>query len=124
MRYATRKKGHSDAESEASRGQLAIRDEDFDKIPEVVGDPDRVVFGLKAKGKGLDAIAYVKRMDDGTITHVEEVRTGRKRLAAASMWKYPAAMDVDSIAANLHPNVRDDGGRTVPIVVRGLGADK
>jgi hypothetical protein len=41
-----------------------------------------------------------------------------------SMWKYPAAMDVDSIAANLHPNVRDDGGRTEPIVVRGPGADK
>ena len=36
-----------------------------------------------------------------------------------SMWKYPAAMDVDKIAANLHPNVRNDGGRTLVIVLWG-----
>ena len=41
----------------------------------------------------------MKRLEDGTIAHVEEVRTGRKRLAAVSMRKYPAAMDVDKIAA-------------------------
>ncbi len=118
------KNEHGDAQSEASRGQVAITDEDFEKIPEVVSDPDRVVFGLKTRSKSLDAIAYVKRLEDGTIAHVEEVRTGRKRLAATSMWKYPAEMNVDSIAANLHQNVRDDGGRTEPIVVRGPGADK
>ena len=118
------KNEHGDAQSEASRGQIAITDKDFEKIPQVVNEPDRVVFGTKTKSKGLDAIAYVKRLDDGTIAHVEEVRTGRKRLAATSMWKYPAAMDVDSIAASLHPNVRDDGGRTPSIVVRGPSSDK
>jgi hypothetical protein len=54
---------------------------------------------LQAKSNGLDTIAYVKRLDDGTIAHVEEVRTGRKRLAAVTMRKHPAEMNVDDIAA-------------------------
>lgn len=124
MQSGTQKKGHGDAESESRRGQLAITDADFESLPQVVGDPDRVVFGTQTKSKALDAIGYVKRLEDGTIVHVEEVRTGRNRLAAVTMWKYPAAMDVDKITANPHPNVRDDGGRTPVIVVRGPGADK
>ena len=39
------------------------------------------------------------------------------------MQKHPAAMDVDKNAANLHPNVRDDGGRTQTILVRSLKGD-
>jgi hypothetical protein len=53
----------------------------------------RNTSGLKTKGKGLDAFAYVKRPDDGTIAHVEEPRTGRKRLAAVTIRKYPAALE-------------------------------
>jgi hypothetical protein len=37
---------------------------------------------------------------------------------------YPAAMDVDNIVASLQPNVRNDGGHTDAIVVRGPGAGK
>jgi hypothetical protein len=37
------------------------------------------------------------------------------------MLKYPAAMDADKITANPHQNVRNDGGRTPAIVVRGPG---
>jgi hypothetical protein len=68
------KKRHGDAVSESRRGQIAITDADFECVPQVVGDPDRVVFGTQTKSKGLDAIGYVKRLHDGTIVHVEEVR--------------------------------------------------
>ena len=52
------------------------------------------------------------------------VRTGLKFLTPASIGLYPAAMNIDKTAANLHLYVRNDGGRTRLIVVRGLGADK
>lgn len=42
-------------------------------------------------------------------------------MAAVTMMKHPAGMDVDDIAANLHRNVRNDGGRAAPVVVRGPG---
>ena len=52
----------------------------------------------------------MKRLEDGTIAHVEEVRTGRKRLAAVSMRKYPAAMDVDKIAATPPSTLKTTAG--------------
>ena len=113
------KNRHGDAELESRRGQISITDKDIESFPQVVGEPDRLVFGIQSKSNRLDAIGYVKRLDDGTIAHVDEVRTGRNRNAAVSMRKYPAAMDVDKIAADLHQNVRDDGGRTPVIVIRG-----
>ncbi len=114
---------HSDAKSEKNRGLVAITDEDFEKIPLVVSEPDRVVFGAKS-GDGLDQLFYIKKMNDGSIVHVEEVRTGRKRLAAVSLRKHPAAANIDKVITNLDHNVRNDGGRTPLIVVDGPGADK
>lgn len=83
-----------------------------------------MIFGGKTKS-GLDSIGYVKRLEDGSIAYVEEKRTGRQRLSAKTMWKYPAAKDFDDIAANLPSNARSDGERTSKtIVVRGSDADK
>lgn len=73
---------------------------------------------------GLDSLGYVKRLEDGSVAYVEEKRTGRKKLSAVTMRKYPAMADVDRIAANLHPNVRNDSGDTAKIVIPGPMADK
>jgi hypothetical protein len=62
-------------------------------------------------------------MEDGTTLHIDEVRTGKKELAAVSMRKFPATMDAESVASNLHPNVRDDSG-TGTTIVRNPGANK
>jgi len=106
---------HGDAATEQSRGQLPIGPDDFDKIPDVIRSPDRIVLGTKTKGK-RDQIGYIKRLADGTTLYLEEVRTGRKALATVSMRKYPAARDFDAIAGTLPSNARSDGGN-IPILV-------
>jgi len=61
-------------------------------------------------------IAFVKRLDDGGVLYMEEVRTGRNELAATSMRKYPATMNVDAVAATFDLHVQDDGRRTARII--------
>jgi hypothetical protein len=41
---------------------------------------------------------------------------GRKELAAVSMRKFPATMDADRVAANLHLDAQNDGSE--PIVIQ------
>lgn len=111
---------HGDEATENLQGQIAVTDRDFERIPEVLAKPDRVVFGTKNK-RGLDQIGYAKRMDDGSTLYIEEARRGRKELAAVSMRKFPATMDADQVSASLHLDARDDG--IGPIVVRHPSAD-
>ncbi len=113
---------HGNDQIETSRGQIAVTDEDFERIPELISSPDAVVFGTKTRGK-RDQIGYIKQLEDGSTLYLEEVRTGKKELAAVSMRKYPATKDFDSIAATLPSNARGDGGNE-PIVVRNPNAGK
>lgn len=113
-------KNHGDAKTEGKRGQLAVTDADFERLPEVVASPDRVVFGTQNR-LHKDQIGFVKRLDDGTILYLEEVRTGRKELAAVTLRKYPATMNVDAVASTLDPNARSDGGTALNIISNPAG---
>jgi hypothetical protein len=62
-------------------------------------------------------------MPDGSTVYIEEIRRRNKELATASMWKYPATMDVSRIESDPHLYVRGDS-ETEPIVVRNPSADK
>jgi hypothetical protein len=73
----------------------------------VVRNPDAV--GPKSK-RGDDLVGYVKRMPDGTNSHIEEMRTGKNRLAMLSMKKYPAAKNASEAIQTVLLNVRNDGG--------------
>jgi hypothetical protein len=108
---------HGDKAKEAKRGQIAIGRDDIAALPDAIASPDAVVYGAKNQRK-QDLIASIKRMDDGTMLVVEEVRTGRKTLALASLRKYPAAKDFDSVARTLLSNARSDGGDALIIVKR------
>lgn len=78
---------HGDAEAEAARGQVAVTESDIRRIPDVIErgevvDPKEVNW----QGKGKPGVIY--RLQDGATTYyVEEVRRGRKVLAAKTMWK-------------------------------------
>ncbi|MDR1367242.1 MAG: hypothetical protein LBJ76_00800 [Candidatus Accumulibacter sp.] len=100
---------HGDAKKEARRGQIAIGREDVAAVPDTLAAPDAVVYGAK-NNRGQDLIASIKRMPDGTLLMVEEVRTGKKTLALTSLRKYPAAKDFSSIARTLLSNAQSDGG--------------
>jgi hypothetical protein len=107
---------HGDEAKEASRGQIAVTSADIELIPDAVLFPDAVIYGAK-NNRGQDLIASIRVLDDGSLLVVEEVRTGQRSLALASVRKVPAARDFDSVARTLLSNARSDGGTDL-IVVR------
>jgi Large polyvalent protein associated domain 38/phage-Barnase-EndoU-ColicinE5/D-RelE like nuclease3 len=113
-------KNHYEAKGEKSRGQIALSDSDLLALPDVVQNPDRVVLGTQNR-LGKEQIAYIKQLPDGSTLYLEEVRTGRKELAAVTARKYPATMNVESIVSTLHPNAQGDGGNGL-IVLRSPAA--
>lgn len=101
---------HGDPKIEKNRGQIAITDDDVARINEVVAAPTAYVLGGKTP-RNQDVVGTIKRLDDGTILYLEEVRSGRKTLAMTSMRKYPGTTDFDAIANSVLPsNARSDAG--------------
>ena len=93
--------GHGDETRELKRGQLPITRSDIANIPEITAKPDHIVDGGKTK-LGLDTIWNVKQIN-GIVYYLEEIRTGRKELAAKTMIKAKAgsaARDVSSRVLN------------------------
>lgn len=80
-------KEHSNPKTEDLRGQIAITDDDFKKIPDVIYSYDDVSFG-ETDTKNTPLIKYSKKFDDGPIIYVEEIRTRQKTLTIKSMWKH------------------------------------
>jgi DNA polymerase III sliding clamp (beta) subunit (PCNA family) len=84
-------KNHGNAKIEEARGQVAITKEDFDKIPNVMNNPDRVANVGISKINQKPLIVYLKRVN-GVILVVEEVLESKKkhtrRLPITSMRKY------------------------------------
>lgn len=116
-------KHHGNAKSELARGQLAITNDDFNIIADVINNPDYVIYGAKNQRK-QDVIGKIKRLDDGSLLLIQEVRLGRKMLAMASMRKYPTAKNVESIAASVLPTGKADGGVSLIMVERATGVKK
>ncbi len=77
---------------EDNRGQKQLTEEDFLRIPDVIAHYDSIEIPLKSNGKtaksgnGNDIILFKKQYADGKIYYVEEVRTGKKELAMATLW--------------------------------------
>jgi hypothetical protein len=66
-----------------------VTEDDFKRLAEIVDKPDKVGPSGKRTKQGLDAIQYEKRFSGTTMIVVEEVRTGRKKLALKTMYKRP-----------------------------------
>jgi uncharacterized alkaline shock family protein YloU len=75
---------HGNAKEEANRGQVAVTLDYFEKIPEVINNPDKITDGGKTK-VGRRSVILEKRVN-GVIVYVEEIRTKRKELAMVTMW--------------------------------------
>lgn len=90
---------HGNTAKEKSRGQIAITNEDFRRIPDVLSSPDYIVYGSVNK-KGLNCITYAKNLSDGTTLYIEEQRKGKKELATNSIYKMPGASDAYTLSRN------------------------
>ncbi|MEA5137557.1 PBECR3 domain-containing polyvalent protein [Arcicella rigui] len=76
-------KNHGIPEIETPKGQVAITDEDFTLIPEILENPDVVFYDGKNK-LGKDVFQFQKIIGDKYVI-IKEVRTGKKQLALNSM---------------------------------------
>ncbi len=85
---------HSTARTETARGNVAITNDDILNIAKVYESPDYIIFGTKTK-TGNPAIVYAKNMGNATV-FVEDVRSGKKELAAETLYKKSGAIDVSS----------------------------
>ena len=73
------------SDKEALRGQLPVTEADLLLIPDIVQNYDIII--IEKNRRGQDVIIYSKEMADGVTYYVEEVRQGRRELAASTMYK-------------------------------------
>lgn len=79
---------HGPRSRQARSGGIPVRPEDYDALPQILDQPERVLRSPDAKGR-FDRLVYERQMPDGYWYYVEEVRTGRRTLALIAFWKRP-----------------------------------
>ena len=79
-------KKHRNAQTEASRGQMAIEIADFSHIPSIVSEPDDIIFGAM-NDMGNSLIQYIKAIEKFKYFYIEEIRTGRKEIVLQTFYK-------------------------------------
>ena len=101
-------KEHGNAKTESARGNIALTQQDFFQIANIVSEPTFVVFGVKRDGQ--DRIIYIKDMQDGTALYFEEILTGgkTKTLRGKSLSKQKNKISVEKIRRILQANKRND----------------
>jgi hypothetical protein len=94
-------KTHGNEKTELDRGNFPITDSDFEKIPEVIENPDYVVFG--GERKGIKKIIYVKYAEKGTVLYFEEVLPGQKNkaLRGNTLYKTRKPLDKEGVLQNI-----------------------
>ena len=92
--------------NEQRKDQLPITEADFERIPDIIKNPDEISIGIeRVTGGNNDTIVYKKRIN-GHILIVEEVRTRRGKLAFHTMRKTKAGYDYD-LSKEGHPIVKE-----------------
>jgi hypothetical protein len=101
-------RNHGDEKKEAARGNLPIRDDDFDRIPSIIKTPDYAIFGAQRNKE--DRIIYAKNLEVGTMLYFEEILTGKsnKSLRGRTMYKTKKTLNMDGILANIRMNRKTD----------------
>ena len=79
-------KEHGNPASEIPRGQIPIQNDDFKRLTDVVNTWDELTTGNPTPN-GIPTLVYRKQFADGETWFVEETRSGRKKLAARTLWK-------------------------------------
>lgn len=88
-------KQHGNQKTETARGNIAITEDDIRRIPDILSAPDFIVYGSATK-TGNKAITFIKA-EAGSTVFVEEIRTGRKKLAGQTIYKIAGTTDASSI---------------------------
>jgi len=94
-------KEHGNESTEAKQGQTAITKDDVSLIPDIIDNYDAIEKKIEP-GKP-ERILYTKGYPDGTTYYFEEVRTGKKELAAVTMYKKKGNAKMDTETVPLRP---------------------
>ncbi len=81
------KKQHGNSKTENKREQEAITESDYELIPDILENYDKIEKSTNKDNQGRDVIIYQKEYSDGNIYYLEEVREKRKSLAFKTMYK-------------------------------------
>jgi phage-Barnase-EndoU-ColicinE5/D-RelE like nuclease3 len=76
---------HGSTHTEMPRGQLAVTLEDLERIAEVVSAPDQIE-ATHPLADGTEVVVFKKRLGH-EVLYVQEMRVGRKKLTAKTLWK-------------------------------------
>ena len=116
-------KEHGNSKKEKAKGQIAINENDFEKISDIVENPDHVMIGAKRDGK--DVLYYVKKMTDGTILYVENVinNEDNKRLLGKTMFKRGKDVNKDKFKNIISMNNRTDISKAKIVNPVGTGSN-
>ncbi len=88
-------KNHGNEKFEEKRGQLALKDLDFENILNIINNPDEIIATPKNR-QGNETITYVKKDSDGSYFYIEEVRNGKKELMLNTMYKMKGKTGLDT----------------------------
>lgn len=68
--------GHSNDAMEKERGSVGIEDTDFELIPNILNEPDRIIKGNKGR-KGYESIVFIKKIHFNEYNVVMSIRKSK-----------------------------------------------
>ena len=78
---------HGNQKIEDERGQIAITEDDYTKIPEILNSYDKVTKSANlSRSTGNEVIIYEKEFEDGYVYYLEEKRDNRESLSFHTMY--------------------------------------
>jgi len=109
------RKHHAHEKFEAERGQVAIKEADFGRIPKLIKAPDYAIVGARRDNKNF--LIYAKKTADGTMLYFEEILAGRKNraLRGKTLFKIKGDIDEKKLASIVTLNGKTDISRAKKI---------
>jgi len=112
-------KRHGNAETEKAQGQIPVTVADFDKIPEIVKNPDYAIVNIKRNDGTV--IAYAKKYDDHTVIYFEEVLNSKRNkvLRSKTIFKKMGIIKADTFLKIVKTNAHTDVSKIKMVVGAG-----
>ena len=79
-------RNHGNANTEESRGQTAITENDILQIPFILSDPDRVTLSGQKDNRGRNSLIFEKRIGDNYVT-IQAVADGTHSIQTDTLYK-------------------------------------
>jgi len=100
-------------------GALAITEKDFEKIPEIIRNPDLAIIGIKRKGRIRNV--YAKRESGQTYLYYDEMLSSNhnKALRGCTLFKVVKSLDMENLERIVIMNEKTDLSSAKKIIAAG-----